>query len=312
MKKIVFLLSLLLAASVSQAQVGSLIGKKIKEKAEQTLNSALGGDKQADQTQKADTKNNTATTKADDSDELTPEKVMAMVPTMPNPQQLSDYLCESHRANPRTLKMLANPTTSYLTQLAVAGAGGYASMASQNGYGGYYNFDEQLLKEFGITQEQYDAMSEEEQQDIALKFAGEMQDRYYKTIERLGQDEGYQKLIEKYNAVEDRISKMYSDADSVALAMWQSKYGSKDKPTEDDLCNYYRQAMPSFYQTVVQAMRIRKTEQLGIAKQVDAYVQTLAKRYPNEVYAGLYSQSSICAASYVADAARVTSLSDPR
>ena len=59
-------------------------------------------------------------------------------------------------------------------------------------------------------------------------------------------------------------------------------------------------------------MKVRKTEQLAVAKEIDKYVQVLAARYPNEVYAGLYSQASVCAAAYVADAARVTTLSDPR
>ena len=292
---------------MSQAQIGGAIGKKLKEKATQTLNDALGN-KSQNQTKEAESNSG----KGDTEEELTPEKVMAMVPTMPTPQQLAEYLCESHRANPRTLKMLANPTTNYMAQLAVAGVSGYASMASQSAYGGYVDFDEQLLKEFGITKEQYDAMSEDQQQELALKYAGEMQDRYYKTLERLGKDEEYNRLIEQYNNIEARIDKMYSDADSICNAMWQSKYGSKANPSEDDMCTYYQQATTSYCQTVVNVMRIRKSEQLVLAKQIDSYVQKLALRYPNEVYSGLYSQSSICAASYVADAARVTSLPDPR
>lgn len=311
MKRIVILLSMLMVVSLTQAQIGSAIGKKLKEKAAQTISGALGGNQTQSQTETTTTVSDKSKT-SDGSDELTPEKVMAMVPTMPNPQQLAEYLCEANRANPRTIKMLANPTTSFIAQLGVAGAGGYASMASQNGYGGFYNFDEQLLTEFGITPEQYEAMSEEEQQQIALKYAGEMQDRYYKTIERLGSDEQYKTMMERYNAVEDKISKIYSDADSVCVAMWQSKYGAKANPTEDDMCSYYRMAMPTYYQAVVQAMKVRKTEQLAVAKEIDKYVQVLAARYPNEVYAGLYSQASVCAAAYVADAARVTTLSDPR
>lgn len=310
MKKIVILLAMLTVASFSQAQIGSAIGKRLKEKASQTINNALGNNQNQSQEQEQKGDNNKAA--SDKDDELTPEKVMAMVPQMPQPQQLAEYLCESRRANPRTLKVLANPTTNYLVQLAVAGAGGYATMASQNGYGRYYAFDEQLLKEFGVTQEQYDAMSEEEQQKLALKYASEMEDRYYKTIERLGKDEKYQKLMEQYNDIESHIEKLYSDADSVCLDSWQKKYGGKDNPSEDDVCAYYRQAVPGFYNAVVQGMRMRKTQQMAVAKQIDDYVQTLSKLYPNEVYAGLYSQQSLCAASYVADAARVTAMSDPR
>lgn len=312
MKRIIILMSLLVVASVSQAQIGNVIGKKLKEKAEQTLNNALNkGQNQNESKTESDQPKAKATTENAD-EELSPEKIMAMVPTLPNPQQVGEYLCETHRANQRTLKILANPTTNYLAQLSVAGISGYASMSSAGGYGGFYSFDEQLLKEFGITPEQYEAMSEQEQQDLALKYSAEMQDRFYKTVERLGKDEEYKKMIERYNAVEDRINKIYSDADSVCAELWKNKYGSKENPSEDDMCSYYRQVVPGYYQSVVKAMQLRKTEQLAVAKQIDVYVQSLAKRYPNEVYAGLYNQAYICATSYVGDAARITALSDPR
>ncbi len=41
MKRIIILLSLLAIVPISQAQIGSVIGKKLKEKAEQTVNNAL-------------------------------------------------------------------------------------------------------------------------------------------------------------------------------------------------------------------------------------------------------------------------------
>ena len=309
MKKIVLLLALLSLASFSQAQIGSAIGKKLKEKASQTINNALGNNQNQNQNQKDETP---ITSPSDNDEEITPQKVIEMVPTMPQPNQLAEYLCESHRANPRTLKMLANPTTTYLAQLAAAGAGSYATLAAQNGYGRYFAFDEQLLKEFGITQEQYDAMSEEQQQELALKYAAEMEDRYYKTIERLASDEKYQKMIEQYNNIEDQINKIYNDADSVCRDSWQNKFGSKPNPTEDDMCNYYRQNIQTYYNAILKGIRIRKTEQMAVAKQIDTYVQSLAKLYPNEIYSGLYSQQSVCATSYVSDASRVTTMSDPR
>ena len=303
MKKIALFAIALLVALSSTAQIGSVLGKKLKEKAEQTISNAVGN-----KTDENKNKNEVESEKqaVADDEELTPEKVIAMVPTMPNPQQIAEYLCESHRANPRTLKMMTNPTTLYLTQLTAAGMGGYAAIASQ--YGRYYDFDDQLLKEFGVTREQYDAMSEQEQKDFALKYAAEMEDRYYKTIERLGSDEGYKKLMEKYNETEDQINKLYSDADSICRAIWSKKFDGKDNVSDDDRCGYFRQVMPDYYQTVVKAMRLRKTTQLSQAMQIDEYVQTLAKRDPNEVYAGLYSQSAICATAYVTDAARITTV----
>ena len=310
MKKIaIFAVALFIVVS-SNAQIGGVLGKKLKEKAEQTISNAIGNkDKDKDQTKDNDTKStpyNDSETEAAEVDELTPEKVISMVPAMPNPQQVAEYLCESHRANPRTLKMMTNPTTLYLTQLSAAGMGGYAAMASQ--YGRYYDFDDQLLDEFGISREQYDAMSEQEQKELAMKYAAEMEDRYYKTIERLGNDEGYNELIVKYNESEDLINRLYSEADSVCRALWNKKFDGKDNVSDDDRCGYFRQVVPDYYQTVVKAMRIRKTTQLLQAQQIDEYVKALSKRYPNEIYAGLYSQSAICATAYVTDAARITAV----
>ena len=108
MKKIVLLLALLSLASFSQAQIGSAIGKKLKEKASQTINNALGNNQNQNQNQKDETP---ITSPSDNDEEITPQKVIEMVPTMPQPNQLAEYLCESHRANPRTLKMLANYRT---------------------------------------------------------------------------------------------------------------------------------------------------------------------------------------------------------
>ncbi|MBQ8704423.1 MAG: hypothetical protein IJ524_08635 [Bacteroidales bacterium] len=242
----------------------------------------------------------------------TPEEVMAMVPQIPQPQQLADYACEQHRANPRTLKMLTNPTTTFLTQMVVATASGYVVMMGGSNAGSVYSFDEQLLKEFGISKEEYDAMSEEEQHELATKFAAELQDRYLSTAEKLAADKEYNKLIDQYTAIENEIQKKYDESDSLCRELWKQNYGAKENPSESDMCEYFRAAVPMQYKSVIDAMKIRKARQLPIAKQMDEYVQKLAKLHPKEIYAGFYNQGGICATAYVSDAARLTTLSDPR
>ena len=290
----------------SQAQLGGLVRQAVKAGVEQKL-----GIKQ-NQPKELQKQNQEEQTTVEEDRVPTPEEVMAMVPPIPQPQQLAEYACEQHRANPRTLKMLTNPTTTFLTQMVVASASGYVVMMGGAKAGSVYNFDEQLLKEFGITQENYDAMSEEEQHELATKYAAELQDRYLTTAERLASDKGYNVLMDQYTAIENEIQKKFEEVDSLCRDIWQKNYGAKEKSSEGDVCEYFKMTLPMQHKAVIDAMKIRKTKQLAIAKQMDEYVQKLAKIHPTEIYAGFYNQGGICATSYVSDAARLTALSDPR
>lgn len=316
MKK-VFVLMMVLAVTIgSQAQIGNLVGRAVKKKLEQTVEqkveNALGVKNQDQAKEPEATEKNEPKTSSDKNRIPTPEEVMGMVPQLPSPQQLADYSCEKNRANPRTLKMVANPTTAFLAKMVAASASGYVVTMNGSNPGGIYTFDEQLLKEFGITQEQYDAMSEEEQQQLSIKYASELQDRYLRTAERLASDEGYNRLMEEYSKIEDEINTIYSQADEQCRTMWEKTYGNNAHPNENDVCSYFNQTIPIQYKAVIEVMKIRKTRQLNVAKKMDDYVQDLAKRHPNEIYPGFYNQGGICATSYVSDAARLTTLSDPR
>lgn len=290
----------------SQAQLGGLVRQAVKAGVEQKL-----GIKQ-NQPKELQKQNQEEQTTVEEDRVPTPEEVMAMVPPIPQPQQLAEYACEQHRANPRTMKMLTNPTTTFLTQMVVASASGYVVMMGGAKAGSVYNFDEQLLKEFGITQENYDAMSEEEQHELATKYAAELQDRYLTTTERLASDKGYNVLMDQYTAIENEIQKKFEEVDSLCRDIWQKNYGAKEKSSEGDVCEYFKMTLPMQHKAVIDAMKIRKTKQLAIAKQMDEYVQKLATIHPTEIYAGFYNQGGICATSYVSDAARLTALSDPR
>ena len=306
MKKVVILMMAIALSVGSQAQLGGLVRQAVKAGVEQKL-----GIKQ-NQPKELQKQNQEEQTTVEEDRVPTPEEVMAMVPPIPQPQQLAEYACEQHRANPRTLKMLTNPTTTFLTQMVVASASGYVVMMGGAKAGSVYNFDEQLLKEFGITQENYDAMSEEEQHELATKYAAELQDRYLTTAERLASDKGYNVLMDQYTAIENEIQKKFEEVDSLCRDIWQKNYGAKEKSSEGDVCEYFKMTLPMQHKAVIDAMKIRKTKQLAIAKQMDEYVQKLAKIHPTEIYAGFYNQGGICATSYVSDAARLTALSDPR
>mgnify|MGYP007069893110 CR=1 FL=1 len=122
MKKIVILIVAVALSVGTQAQLGGLVRQAVKSGVEQKFGITK------DQSKELKVDKNQKENSAEEDRVPTPEEVMAMVPQIPQPQQLADYACEQHRANPRTLKMLTNPTTTFLTQMVVATASGYVVM----------------------------------------------------------------------------------------------------------------------------------------------------------------------------------------
>ena len=308
-------LTIVLAMALgAQAQIGGLVGgavrkgiqKSVEKKVEQKMDEALNNNNQQQTTTPKEPANTQSNQVEEEGDHIpTPEEVMAMVPKIPTFQQLSDYLCEQSSDNPRMLKLLANPTTSFLTQMAVAVASGYVTMVASGGT--IYTLDEQMRAELGITEEQYDAMSEEEQQALARQYAEEINQRYARTVEVLANDKQYNSLLDEYNAIEDKIRGLQEEAADESRKAWTEKHSATG-----NLCAYYRDAVPIYHRAVLSGMEMRKKMQLSIAKKIDERVQTLAKQRPHEVFAGFYNMAGLCATAYVSDAAILTSIPDPR
>lgn len=323
MKKVA-ILSLVLALTFgAQAQFGNLgnaikkgVEKKVEQKAKQkveqevdkALDEAFGLRKQDNEKTITERQQVSRETEEPSNDGIpTPEQVMATVPPMPTYQNIADYLCEQSHDDPSMLKLLANPTTAFITKMATAAASGYISMFGSSGSGHILYYDEVLLRELGVTDEAYEAMTEAEKEALASKYSAEIQDRYLRTAEMLGNDEGYGKLQNQYGEIESEIEKLYTEAEETCRDLWTKKYAEKG-----DKCGYYRDAVPVYYKAINDAMKIRKSRQLALAKDIDKYVQKLADKHRGEVYAGFYNQAGLCATSYVADAARLLSISDPQ
>lgn len=310
MKKLLTIIVALAIAFGANAQIGSLVGnavkKGIQKSVEKKVDEALGGKNKNQETATSSVQDESTAPTAESDDHVpTPEEVMAMVPKIPTFQQLADYLCEQSSDNPRTLKLLANPTTSFLTQMTVALASGYVTMVAGNGH--IYALDSQLRHELGITDEQYEAMSPDEQEALARQYAAELEERYMRTAEMLAADEKYTQLLDQYNAIEDQIRTIQNEAEAECRKTWTERHAANN-----NLCAYYRDAVPVYYKAVLQGMDIRKRQQLAVARLIDERVQTLAKAHPAEVFAGFYNQAGLCATAYVSDAALLTTISDPR
>ncbi|MBP5526983.1 MAG: hypothetical protein J6X79_00855 [Bacteroidales bacterium] len=313
MRKVVVLLLALTLTMGTQAQVGRVVGGALKKKMEQTLEKKVGESLGVSKQESSPRATQQSTEEEMDENHVpTPEEVMAMVPQIPAPQQLAEYACEQNRANQRTLKVLANPTTTFVSKMVVASASGYVVMMGGAKAGSLYNYDEHLFGELGISEEQYNNMSDEDKQELTTKYANELLDRYLRTAERLASDEEYSKLMEQYTALDKEIETKYGEVDSICGDMWQKNYGAKKEPSENDRCAYFQMAAPLQHKVVVDVMKVRKDRQLPIAKKMDARVQELANRYPEEVYVGFYNQGGLCATSYVGDAMRLVNITIPR
>ncbi len=318
MKKALVLIAVLGFAFATQAQIGNLIGsavkkgieksveKKVEQTVEQKTDELLGkSDNTATNNQEQGSANEASASTSEKDGVPTPEEVMAMVPKMPTFQNIADYLCEQSRENPRTLKMLANPTTTFLAKMAVTLANGYVTMFA--GENTIYALDAQLLDDLGITQEEYDAMTEEEQQALAQRYAAELEERYVRTTNALANDKRYTKMVEEYNTIEDQIRELQTKAEATCHQLWSDKHAASG-----NICDYYRDAVPECYKAVLQGLQMRKETQLDVAKRIDDYVAKLAKEKPHEVFTGFFNYAGLCATAYVTDAALVTSIPDPR
>lgn len=306
MKRLVIIIAALSLAFGANAQIGSLIGgavkKGIQKKVEQKVDEALGV---KNNQQQSDNPTSQPQEQAkEESDHVpTPEEVMAMLPKLPTTQNVAEYLCEQSRESPRMLKLATNPTTLFLTNMGIAMANGYVTMMAGNGNGSYLALDEQLRNELGIDEEKYEAMSEEEQQELARKYAAEIEKRQLSTAEKLASDKKYTSIMEQYTAIEDEIGRTMAEADTACAKLWREKYAATG-----DKCAYYREAVPLRYKAVLQCMEIRKMRQLPVAKQADDRIVELTKQYPAEVFSGFVCNGGVCATAYLTDAALMTTI----
>ena len=141
MKKLSILCLAMALVFGAQAQFGNLgksvqrsvekkVEKKAMQKADQEIDKALdkafGLDKSQQQKSesKSDVQRETPSADIEDGKLPTPEDVMASVPALPSYQNIAEYLCEQNRENPRPLKLMTNPTTAFLTNMAIAAASG--------------------------------------------------------------------------------------------------------------------------------------------------------------------------------------------
>ena len=313
--------ALLLAVAVllgAQAQVRRVTAeskapdKKLAVQSDKSLDSYIDKHKQASQATTDARHDEAKASKAKQDKDLSPKALIATIPELPEPQDVAKYLCEKSNAESSQLKRMTNPTAAFLAKIAASPAMGYAQMLDKSETGMLFYMDKVMLEEFGIESKDYAAMSEKERKELATKHADEIQERYLRTVETIGNDVYYTELFNKYSNLDKEIESMLEEAYGKCKSMGEKLSSNMKSISEKDLCEYYRTAAPICHKAVAAAMELRVTQQLPIAQELDTYIQKLAEEHRGEVYAAFFDYSGLCVSAYAKDASRLADIPEPR
>lgn len=228
MKKTLILMAVVLIATLpANAQLGN-IANKVKKSAAKAIDKRI--DKAVDSTVnnvfdkafgKVRPSNNASVQNTDGAVSgtvavLSPMSAIGEAPEFPTQQSVIDYACENIKANPSSLKLLANPVTRYFAKinssiLSMVSAWqsspeAQARVAEQR--------DQYLMASLGVTAAELEAMSEEEREALYQKKQEEylnnigLTSEDAKAVEGMSDEEAYAYLSSKMSAkaMEDAMS----------------------------------------------------------------------------------------------------------
>lgn len=319
MKRIILLaFALVLALPQSNAQLNKLAQKAAKGLINNAINQAAdraGLNQGQEQTADNSQKQNSAQTPEEKP--LTAEEIMASMPALPTAAQIAEYEVLKHN-NASSFKLMLNPTATFQTQLmlSLAAGGGsmYSEMVTDYGMAAYGPLGG-MLDAYGITYEQYAAMSEEEQEALATRYANDQLraagvNYTADQIENLSEEEqavvaqkiqAYQynlmlasseesaklfesaegkrwtELHDRYDAISSEIDSLYEVASEQCRTIWEKKYASRGASGYEA---YMKEAAPIQLAMVQTAMKMRQNQQLPVAKQLTSIGKTFAKKFP--------------------------------
>lgn len=321
-KSLVIIVAMIVASVSANAQILDLIGKGLN-----AIN------KQQNSTQQD---NNGS------QDEMpTAEELMAQMPAMPNAQQIADYEMMVISGNANPFKLMLNPAAAFQTQLnmAIAGANGVAFTSSSDRLSSWAdNMQRDRLAEVGVTPEQLEQMSEEEQEAVYQRIRDNTLRKMginasLEQLENMSEEEmkavlsnsninpsaaynslvknafnyetatakRYLALMEQYNSIDSIIYGMYNKTLEECENLWNSKYAAKGKA---GLSDYLKEAATRQIATVQQAQNLRKTQQLAIASQIETAYKALRAEQPqaDDVITVMSSKMTImCASTYLSE-----------
>ena len=239
MKKIILsLLAVALFSTAANAQLGGLgnaaaaaakraLEKKLDNAVEKAVDKAV--EKQVDEYV-----GDVDITSADSNAKLlTPEQMMAKFPKLPTEQDLVNYAIEMQKDSPSALKLLTNGVSKFLTKVNIAMID-VSNNISQHSGTWAKEVNDEVLAQMGLTQAQWDKMSEAEQQKALDAYAEKhlnslgltsddiakmenmseeeqqafVQKKIQEKIAKDGEDNAYSKMSKEY----EQLAKVYASS----------------------------------------------------------------------------------------------------
>lgn len=302
MKKVVLLFALAMMTTLgAYAQLGNMLnkaaqkaGQKVGESAANAVMDRLGMGKSQPKT--ANTESNgtfglkgTNTSSENASEDIpTFSDILAQMPDIPTAAQLADY--KNAEANEMTLKLITSPITMFRTTVASlsvqALAIGYADMDSVRMAG----FATQMT---GLTAEEIKAlenMTDEQQEAYMMAYyqSGRADMARQKSVESAAKyAEMIADKVEQFDAVNDKIDNIYKNAQKLMKPIYE-KYakqleGAEGKAYNRLMAEYYGKIVEMQRAAVIEAMKIRKMEQMPIAEKIEKVNEGIRKSDPTAV-----------------------------
>lgn len=354
MKRIVLLaFALVLALPQSNAQLNKLAQKAAKGLINNAISQAAdkaglnqGQNQQSQSQNQTGAKDrNFGSSQSSDEKPLTPEEIMASMPALPTAAQIAEYEVLKHN-NASAFKIMLNPTATFQTQLALALAAGgssmYTELASDANLAAYGPIGD-MLAAYDLTMEQYSAMSEEEQEALANRFANDQlraaginyttdqlenlseaeqevvarQMQAYQYNYMMAKAEESSKLFETpegkrwneihdlYEAVSSEIDSLYDVVSEQCRALWEAKYAARGTNGYEA---YMKEAAAMHLNMVKTAMNMRQTKQMPIAKQLNEVGRSFAKKFPAGASSAIVVRTNYevaCAVAYLNEGMKV-------
>lgn len=334
-KLLLFVLCAVFSAFTAYSQVGSLLQKAAKKAVEKTADKVVDKttdavadaaskavEKQVDKVLPSSNKNNTANRSGSHSDiqndtesdePLTYAGLMSELPELPTVDQYVNY--KSLEMKDQKLKMLSNPVWSFNSQAAMlsvqAVSIAYQDLDSAQLMEAAYKNVETSTGLSRAELEKLSKMSEEEQTAYLQSHyqQGNAEAAALKQAEDLSKlMEPIQPQIDRWNALNEKIDDLYSQADDKCKTIYK-KYADRlakagDAERNGILINYYAEILPIQRQAVQQALQIRLKEQLPIAEEIEKeMVKIRAKN--QDIVSLLLNYPQMTTTSYFSEAGRL-------
>lgn len=325
MKKLALLIIAVIVGTITaEAQIGGLLQKAAKKAQQKTEEKIIDkasdkaseqiSDAVADQIPEEEASEDPAYT-TDESEPLTYEGVMRMMPPIPSAQQMVSY--KKAEFGGQGLRQMSSPVmkfqmtvlelTSKVYTIPVQGADSAQIVEDAYKYAEMYT---------GLSKEEIDmlaTMSEEEQEAYLTAHynEGHAEAVLLQQAAEIGEEmEPLQPDIDRWSSYDDKITENHKDCSTKCKNIYV-KYADKLANAEGDddarnkvLLKYYEEVAPIIRESIVSCCKIRLEEQLPVAMEIEEQMVPIRERHQDGISA-LLNYPQLTATQYFTETLRI-------